>query len=262
MSPTTEISLPHLSEHEYANYKKLIENVANTKNPGVTHELMRLLDRILNECEFQVRVIEAIKNGHNQPEHDPKLFEIELKTRYTYKQLLVKLNRVIFRVYNLERYYDILNEPYDPHVPGYLGTEKDRHLYRDLDTLRRHIHRLCAYLVPDDKLCENLRREEIPDNLPHIDGPLNLEEVRRKKKLADEKFEKECEQRQKEWLALTPEQRRAKEEAIDRQIWDEFGLMENDDGSITRKGHEDGTVQKRRPRVMKLRRCRKERREA
>lgn len=245
MAPTTEISLPHIPEHEVVGFENLMKELAKEKNPGVTHELMRFLDRILSECEFQVRVLEAIKNGHNRPQYDPKMFKVKLKSKHTYNQLMMKLWRVKHRLYDMELYYDILNEPYEPQVPTPYGTEKDRFLYLEVDELKRHIYRLYAYLNPQDKLCVNFQKEEVPDNLPHVEGPLNLEEARRNKKIALEKFEKECEEGRKKWRALTPEQRAAIHEANMRKIYDSLGVVRNEDGSYSRKESESEKARKR-----------------
>lgn len=208
MAPSTDAYLPNLPEAELAEYKKAINVFANVKNGRITKAQVRWYDHYVSKAETKVRLLEAIKNGHNRYEHDPRVYKINYKLQNTLSQLLVKWTHVKYRTLELECYYGILGEPLGPRTKSALYFGEGCKIAAEVDEIVRHIERLYSYLMPDDVKYEQLQMEVIPDNLPHVKGPLNLEEVRKKVRDACEKYRRKREREIKgkvKWLRLEPD---------------------------------------------------------
>lgn len=244
MADTTDINFSHLPEQEVTWYQKLMEKFAKEENPGVSRLLMRSINDHLNEFGANVRMMEAFKTGQFQSEPDPK-YKIRFKRKDTFSQLLMKLCRVTFRLYDLEYYYGILNEPFEFYIRIPFERGPGQGIFVDLNKLKGRVFRLYSYLVPEEMSFDQVHLAEIPDKLPHVKGPLNLEEARRRKREAHDKYEKECKERAREFRALPREEAKARREADHRKLLDCLGLVKEEDGTIRVK-KKTGKVQKRR----------------
>lgn len=193
MAPNTDTYLPKLPEHHVAKYQELMKDLVKTKSQWITNKLVRGLDCLLIKSERRVRVLEAMKNGHTRSEHDPKLYKINYKRRDTFRQFLMKACRVFFRLFELEFYYGVLEEPLK--LPTLTGNclRVDIQVGNDLTTLYKNIKTLYSYLNPTDIQQSLLNKLQTPENLPHVVGPVDIEELRKVKEIARQKFKEEQE---------------------------------------------------------------------